>query len=67
MPPLLKALDDERGVSATKVSQLIPAFVQRMRRQVHAAAQPPVPAQQAPAEDARAFTPPAGVQPDDLF
>lgn len=67
VPPLLKALDDERGVSATKVAQLIPAFVRRMRSQVQAPAQPPGPAQRAPAEAAGPALPPAGAQADDLF
>lgn len=62
VPPLLNALDDERGVSATKVAQLIPAFVRRMRNQV----QPPEPAKPQPADAARPV-PPAGAQADDLF
>ena len=66
VPPLLNALDDERGMSATKVAQLIPAFVRRMRNQVQPPAQPPAPAKPEPAEAARPV-PPAGAQADDLF
>jgi hypothetical protein len=66
VPPLLNALDDERGVSATKVAQLIPSFVRRMRSQVQAPALSPAPAQRAPAEAAPPAPPPA-TQADDLF
>ncbi len=64
--PLLQALDDDRGVSATKVAQLLPAFVDRMNARIRARAVVDAIVKVAPAATARQ-EPSAGPQPDDVF